>query len=174
MGSVVLSRSVCEYVFIGNNNSQFLFWGRTINDLSSLHALHSLSLPQPLSSLPPPPAAALSPYAYDNTTHIYTHSFQKGNSRTENASQKLISKGAFIAFSTPKIFERDACLGIYFSYSSMRTKFPSWQIIIARTHFVKCHSLVKWMCNQMQTKHSFREAEDTLHLKIRNSFEIQI
>lgn len=102
--------------FHKNNNSQFLFWGRTINDLSSLHSLSTA-----------PPASLSPPNAYTQYTyrHTFTHSFnnKKKRTRTENASQKLISKGVFIAFFHTEDFgTRCVSWYLFFIHNSMWTK----------------------------------------------------
>lgn len=77
--------------FHKNNNSQFLFWGRTINDLSSLHSLSTA-----------PPASLSPPNAYTQYTyrHTFTHSFN--NRKKANSHRKRITKinfeGCFYCF----------------------------------------------------------------------------
>lgn len=117
-----------------------MFWGRTINDLSSLHSLfldfHSNS-----------PAMRIR-WCTHTHTHTNIHAFIqkiKGNSHRKRIT-KINFEGCFYCFFPHRRFlERDACLGIYFSYSSMRTKCSSciftthihtYTSHIERTHIV--------------------------------------
>lgn len=112
-GNVRLENEASECSFVGSSNSRgffrFIFGGRTINDLSSLHTLVLL----PAFSLPP-------------CVHTFTHSFipqKKGNSHRKTHHTKINFEGCFYCFFPHRRFSNTVRVLVFiFSYSSMWAK----------------------------------------------------